>query len=92
LILTTVVMSSLFNAYYLGDKIVEYTTKRFGMEKDSGTAYQIGFVDLSKLRENPEYYKADKTFRYYHHLSWLSNMSGFCANTIYLYFLSCHYL
>jgi hypothetical protein len=52
-------MSSLFNAYYLGDKIVEYTTKRFGMEKDSGTAYQIGFVDLSKLRENPEYYKAD---------------------------------
>jgi hypothetical protein len=37
LILTTVVMSSLFNAYYLGDKIVEYTTKRFGMEKDSGT-------------------------------------------------------
>ncbi|XP_071143117.1 transmembrane protein 205-like [Mytilus edulis] len=90
--LSMAVFSSLVNSYYLSDRIVETTTKRFGLEKDSGTAYEIGFVDLSKLRENPEYFIADKTFRFYHHLSWLSNMTGFCANTIYLYFLSSHYL
>ena len=86
------VISSLINTYYLGDKIVEYTTKRFSLEKDSGTAYKIGFVDLSEMRRNPEYFIADKTFRYYHHLSWISNIIGFCANTFYLYSLSCHYL
>lgn len=90
--LGTALLSAIINAFYLGDKIVEYSTKRFGLEKGSGTADKIGFVDLTEMRKNKEYLVADKTFRFYHHLSWVSNMSSFLANTVYLYSLSSHYL
>ena len=52
-------------------------------------AYVIGYVDKTDLKKNQTYSHCYRTFRRYHGMSAIANITTLACNTMYLYYLTC---
>jgi len=88
-VLGVCVVATFINSFFIAPEIVSAMINVFEMEKESGVAYSVGYVDRSELKKDPTYSQYYKQFRRVHGISGVTNMITLVCNVIYLYHLAC---